>query len=337
MTTVTRSSSKTRGRRDRTHPVGDTGSFVDIVAAGSVPARLKRALRWGIRDAFSNLRRNLTLTLAAVLTAAVSLSLVGGAVLLRTGVDNATQRWADGVEFIVYMDPTATQGEIAAMANTLGSHQGVTSVRYLDAAEAYEEFSTIFSDQPELTEAVTPEVLPTSFRVVPIEPSSDAVDALAATFENNRGVYEVVTAAETVRRIQSVSEQIGNAVLAVAIILVAAAALLIGNTIRMAMFARRDEIEVMRLVGAGSWWVRGPFLLEGFVTGAAGGTIAAGATWMIARWGLALVGGQGGFALLAGFEVTDTQTWLTVAAVASAGAALGVAGTVVALRRHLKL
>jgi cell division transport system permease protein len=222
------------------------------------------------RETSSNLVRNFSITLASIITVFVSLTLVGTSLMAQQGVDRATQRWQGGIEFIVFMQPTATDDQIKGIQDHLADNPGVERASFVNHAQAFEEFKTLFSDSPDMVENVEPEMLPTSFRVEPKEKSADVINALSASYKGMAGVREVVSATDTIRLIQRFSEFLTTIILVVAVALLATALLLIFNTIRMAMFARRREIEVMKLVGATNWFIRVPYMAEGLVQGLIG-------------------------------------------------------------------
>lgn len=227
-----------------------------------------------IRETGTNLFRNFTITLASVLTVFVSLILVGSSLLLRQGVEKATKRWEGGIEFIIFIKPDATQEEVAAIQRELDESPEIESVTFVDQEQAYEEFKEMFSQQPELVESVEPSVLPPSFRVVPTDKQANAVEGLSRQFEERPGVEDVASATKVIRQVQELSRRFTFIVVVVAVVLLGAALLLILNTIRMAMYARRHEIEVMKLVGATNWFIRVPFMLEGLVEGMVGAALA---------------------------------------------------------------
>lgn len=295
----------------------------------------KVRLTYAVRDALRNLRRNPSITIAAVLTAAVSLALVGSAFLLRQGVASATERWQGGVEFIVFADPAASGRQLIDLRDDLRDDPRVRQVVYVDQDEAYEEFSEMFADQPAVLEVVTPDQLPASFKVVPVEADSQIVGAIAADFEQRPGVYDVVVALDVVRTVEGLSDGLSTGVLVIASVLGAAAVALILNAIRMAVDARRREVEVMGLIGAPRWYIRLPFVLEGVVTGAAGGGVAIGAMTVAGRF-LDRLGAGSSAQILAGFDV-PTSAKLTISLmVLAAGIVVGAAGSLIAVSRHLR-
>jgi cell division transport system permease protein len=226
------------------------------------------------RETASNLARNITITIASILTVMVSLFLVGFSLMVSQGVRNATERWQEGVEFVVFMNADASQEQIDNVRADLEGSPQVQNVIFLDKNAAYEEFERLFSDSPELVDSVSPDILPSSFRVEPVTKDADVVQALGDDFQERPGVLRVVFASDTIRLIQDLSSRLTIGMAIVAIILLGAALLLILNTIRMAMFARRREIEVQKLVGATNWFIRVPFMIEGLVQGVVGAALA---------------------------------------------------------------
>jgi cell division transport system permease protein len=127
-----------------------------------------------------------------------------------------------------------------------------------------------------MRELLRPEDIPTSFRVKPTNPDFESVNALRSVFESEAGVLDVESASEAIRAIQELSRKLQNGVRAAFLISALVAILLIYNTIRTAMFARRREIEVMKLVGATNWFIRVPFILEGMFQALLGGVMSLG-------------------------------------------------------------
>jgi cell division transport system permease protein len=288
-----------------------------------------------VRETAINLRRNFTLTLAAFLTVAVSLSLVGGAWLLRQGVQNASIQWKGDIEFIVYLKPDITEPQAEAIERALDDHPEVKDVNFVSQAEAYKEFKVLFRTTPELVESVDQAALPPSFRVVPRVADADVITAVSAQFENMPGVFEVVSAREQIEAILSLTNLLQNSMLMIAIVLLLAATMLILNTIRMAMFARRREIEVMKLVGATNWFIRIPFMLEGLIQGIIGAFVAFGGVF-VARLLLEDRFAQtNNLELFRNFSVSGDQVFTTGVLMLLVGVAAGTVGSAVAVSRFL--
>jgi cell division transport system permease protein len=287
------------------------------------------------RETAHNLRRNISLTLASVATVAVSLSLVGGALLIRQGVQNATARWEGGIEFIIFLDPDSTAEQQQAIGDALEESPAVESSTYVTQAEALDEFEKLFENTPEMIEAISEEVLPPSYRVVPANPDADAIRAVGEQFQDAPGVFRVVFAFDTVQKVQNLARIVSFAILFVAAVLLGAAALLILNTIRMAMFARRREIEVMKLVGATNWFIRIPFMLEGLIQGIIGALVAVGSVVVLNRVMGNLQDDGDLSSVLQGFVVGQSEVIGTSLFVLCVGVIVGMIGSGFAVTRYL--
>jgi cell division transport system permease protein len=282
------------------------------------------------RETATNLRRNLLMTSAAVLTVAISLALVGGALLLRQGVSNAAFKWRGGVEISVFMNTTAAPGETEAVRRNLDQAPEVKRFFYVDQKEAYEEFKKIFASTPDMIEATTAEDLPPSFRVIPQD--AEQVDLIGARFEKQPGVFRVSYAKEEVKDLLSITRIMQVIILAVAGLLLLAAVILVLNTIRMAIFARRREVAVMKLVGATNWFIRVPFMFEGLLQGVLG----AGTAFAVVYLGRNVAQSRlRDFPLFTSFFVSGGEVMTTGIFLLVGGALLGAVGSAIAVTRFL--
>jgi len=288
-----------------------------------------------VRETTTNLGRNISITLASVLTVAVSLALVGGSLMLRTGIENATKRWQGGIEFVVYMRVDATQDQIDSVGRDLDESPEVAGANFFDQQESYDEFRRLFSDSPEMVDAVGPEDLPPSYRVEPVNKDARSVEALADTFRDRAGVKDVILASKTIQLIQDLSGALTLGIFVVAAVLLGAAGMLILNTIRMAMFARRREIEVMKLVGATNWFIRVPFMLEGLVQGLLGAGVAIVTLAVFQPFFEGWLPNPEEIPLVSGFTVSSGSLFGIYALLAVVGAIVGTAGAGVAVSRYL--
>jgi cell division transport system permease protein len=285
------------------------------------------------RETLTNLRRNVLLTTASVVTVAVSLSMVGVAFLLRYGVDNATARWKNGIEFEVFMLLDASEAQKDRVQRELTQNPDVKSVRFVGRAEQYELFRDYFHDQPEYLENVKAADLPESYRVAPRVDDADVIRAMADRIENEAGVKQVEFAGEQVERALRTSRAMQWIMGVIAGVLFLASALLIFNTIRMAIFARRREIEVMKLVGATNWFIRVPFMIEGLAQGVFGAVVSFAliyflsdplSSWIVEN-----------FEQFAGFIVHGSEVLRTGLITVFVGSAIGAGSAGVAVTRFL--
>lgn len=287
------------------------------------------------RETGVSLWRNLSLTLAAILTVGISLSLVGTSLLVREGAERATAQFQEGVEFIVFMNADATPEQDAAIRDVLDTSPAISGFAYVDKLAAYEEFRGLFSDKPELLDSVTPDVMPPSYRIVPADPDSANVAELARQFSAQPGVREVATATDAIRQIEDFSTRVSQVLLVAAVVLVAVSALLILNTVFTAIGARRGEIEVMKLVGATNWFVRIPFMLEGTIHGLIGAALAIPALFVVEDQVLSYFQESDVVPLFRGFAVPDGYVWDTSIWLLLLGGAVGMFGSAVAVTRYL--
>jgi len=288
-----------------------------------------------VRETSANLTRNITLTVASVLTVFVSLAIVGTTVLVRQGAENLTKQFEDGVEFIVYVDPAISKTQLAEVRSSLEDNPGVAKAIYVDRDETYADFKELFKGQETMLENVRAEDLPTSFRVRPKDSSVETVKGLVDFYRKQPNVFEVRAATDVIRQMKGMSDFVNNGLRVFAGFLLLASALLILNTIRTAMFARRREIEVMKLVGATNWFIRVPFMLEGLVQGLIGGTLAVGFVFLARGWIDDLLNQSEGLDLLQSFSINSSDVWLACLWVGASAILLSVGSSALATRRFL--
>ncbi len=290
---------------------------------------------YALRETGQNLWRNFLLSLATIITIGVSLWLFGGFFLFNYAVDNATQRWEGGIEFVVWMNPEATAEQNANILDAINTSPEIRDFTFVDQDEAYEEFKDIFADTPELVEVVTPEVMPPSYRVVPVDPDADVVEELANQFQGRPGVKTVVSANDTIRDIQDLADDVGRVFLFGSIILLAAATLLILTNIVSAIRNRGREIEIMKVVGATNWFIRIPFMLEGIVQALIGAVLAWGGLFLIDRQVIQQFSQPDSLELMAGFRVESNEFIFTSGMVLGIAILVSVIGSSIAVTRYL--
>jgi cell division transport system permease protein len=285
------------------------------------------------RETLISLRRNLMMTIAGVLTVTISLVLFGGILLLSRAVDHGTEKWKHGVELEIFMQVKASDTDVSHMATMLKADtQEIKGTTFLNHQAAYAEFKNIFRDEPTLVQSTRPQDLPESFRVVPI--TASMTDRVAAEFQGEPGVKAVVTASKQIKGWLRATRIIRLIFIAMATVLLASSLFLIVNTIRLATFARRREIEVMKLVGASNWFVRVPFMAEGFVQGLIGAGLAFGLVWILKVAVSNVL--NSGHSLFSTFRVTNADAIGIGILVMLIGCGIGILGSMIGLRRFLE-
>lgn len=240
-----------------------------------------------LRETLASFRRNVTLTAAAIITSAVSLLIFGLTLFMQHGFDNLVAKWQDGAEMIIYVNQPVTQDQRNEIEAALdGQPQAIARYTYCDPACAYDLAEKLFAGEPNMLAQLTPEKVPALYQIVPTPAiDSNQLSAVAASLAGLPGVSKIETNQDTFDVISKLKGFVGLYTVILSIALLVAAILLIWNTIRTAMFARRREIEVMKLVGATDWFIRVPFMLEGLFQGLLGGVGATVGLWIINnRW-----------------------------------------------------
>jgi cell division transport system permease protein len=291
------------------------------------------------RETLVSLRRNVLMTVAGIATVAVSLSLFGGILMLSKWVDHGTERIKGGVTLEIFMktNPNATEQQVKGVQDQLDAAKGpkgdIKSYRHLDHEDAFAEFKRIFRRNPDLVASIRPNDLPESFRVVPRK--AELTETIKKQFETVQGVESVETPGEALKGLIDVTNTVKYIFYGISIILLGSSMFLIVNTIRLATFARRREIEVMKLVGASNWFVRIPFIAEGMVQGLVGAGLAIIAVASLKHWGFDQAFNDRNSFFSEFFVTTRDATWIAFL-VLLIGIVIGVIGATIGLRRFLR-
>jgi cell division transport system permease protein len=235
-------------------------------------------LKLFVQEAFRSVTSNVSTAIAATMTVLIGMFLLGLFIALGTWVMSYTSDVKRQLVVNVYFctqldvacDKEATTAQIDAVHNKIVAIPEVKSVEFISKDEAYEIEK---KRHPELLENVVGNPLPASFKVIP-KRGEDVGKIAAALDPLPTGVGKVNYGKKTADRVLKVAKVIGAIFIFGSLILIVASIILIANTIRLSIYSRRREIEVMKLVGATNWFVRGPFILEGLLTGFIGAIVA---------------------------------------------------------------
>jgi cell division transport system permease protein len=283
-------------------------------------------------EAFRSIGANLATTFASAVSVLVGMFLIGVFIGIGTWLVSWSDEKKSELAVHVYMKDTATTKQIDELRIFLESDERVKpgGVEFISKAEALE---IMRKRAPELTENLASNPFPPSFDVVPSRGEDTA--AIAASVEQSKlaAVDDVRHGKEVSQRILQIARAIQVVFLIVVIVLLGASTILISNTIRLSIFARRREIEVMKLVGATNWFVRGPFMLEGVLTGLAGS---------LAAVLLLFVGREIAVPSIVGHIQDDPDVQAlafsyTAALLIAVGLAIGALGSGLTLRRFLRV
>ena len=295
-------------------------------------------ISYAFRETYASFRRNITLSVAAVITSAVSLLLVGATFLMQRAFDNLLVQWRGDVGMIVFVRPDVTPEALTFIEQNLKSQPNVIDVpkiKYLDKTASFEEAKRVFAGDATTLSLLSIDTIPSQFKVVPKTTDPELVRSLAAQYRSLPGVAGVSLAEDEFDVISTLSGFVRTVTIAMSLVLLSVAVILIWNTIRTAIFARRREIEVMKLVGATDWFIRVPFIMEGLIQGLLGAMVSC-----LGLWGLnsAWTSGVAGFKAGTGVSslvVPDSYLNGVMIALLIIGATAGGVGSGVAYSKFL--
>jgi cell division transport system permease protein len=229
-----------------------------------------------LNEVLTGLRRNVTMTVAMILTTAISIGLFGGGLLVVRLADNSRDIYLDRVESQVFLtndvsanDPTCDADPCKALRSEIEGRNDVRSVRFLNRDDAYDDAVSKF---PQYKDVAGKEAFPASF-IVKLDNPEQHKD-FDEVMVGQPGVLNVLNQKDLIDRLFAVLDGLSSAAFAVAIVQAIGAILLIANMVQVAAYTRRTEIGIMRLVGASRWYTQLPFLLEAMLAALIGVIIA---------------------------------------------------------------
>jgi len=235
-----------------------------------------------LKNTLLNMRRTPLLVFATIIAVMVSSFLVFTTLSARSIVENNTIRWQNGIHVVVFLDDRVTTTAHKQLQESLESYPEVRTVDYFSKPEAQEEFKVLFKDQPELLAEVDYEILPSSLRINLNDPSN--YNLIIERLDGNPAVKEIRTSGEAIERLLSLTDTLVISASAFAVLIGFAAFILIINTLRLAAYAKKKEIKIMRLIGASSTYIRLPFIFEAVIESLIGTSIAVGFGWAVIEY-----------------------------------------------------
>ena len=296
-----------------------------------------------VRESFTNFRRNWVMSLGAVITIYLSLLLVGVSMVMGFIVSEIVQSVEDKVSIQIFLKDGAATEDVEALQAWLLADEMVDTVNYVSKEEALERFKEEMAGSPEIVENIRENPLPASLDVTLTDPRQ--VEEMVVKIKANETFLKICDRPDEPEESLKYGQQIVNRLFAftrivrvIGVVFVAMLAVVslifINNTIRLAIYARRKEIGIMRLVGASNWFIRAPFLLEGVMQSLIGAalailTIIAVQTAVLPRLQEAV--------LFLPIEIGSGTTAQLALVLVVAGVIIGLVGSGFALRRYLKV
>lgn len=291
--------------------------------------KILQALRYFFREAAVNLLRGWKVSLLAVLTIAVSL-FIGGAFLLVSGnLSASVERWRGEMRVVIYLRPDTSEAELRRLGAEASRGPGVISVEPVTAAAARERFQEVFPSLADLVAGWRDEPLPASLEIG-LDPHVSDREAWLDGWRKRPEVTLVDDDREWLGQLETVVALVRAVGLALVGGLLGAAIFTIASVIRLTAYLHREEAEIMRLVGATEFFIRGPFYVEGLLQGLIGGVVAGGALFGAYR----ILQARSRGSLFSSLLALDFLEPRQVVFLVLLGAGAGLFGAVVSLRRE---
>ncbi len=290
-----------------------------------------------ISRAVTNIRQNVFVNVVTIATITLAILIVSLFLLVFLNLEGAADNWSERVQVTVYFDRELGSAEQSVLRGKILSLPGAARVSYVSRDEALKRFKNRLRGQETLLEGVRPEVLPTSFEIALKRSSRDTqgVESFVAALKHIPGINEVQYGEEWVRRFNSFLNFMRLLGVLLGGFLVVAVVFIVSNTIKLTIYARRDELDVMSLVGATRFFIKAPFLIEGIIQGFAGSSIAVALLFGLFEGFL-----HNADSLMAFNPVSSSLEFLPleyICALLLAGIMLGFIGSLTSLKRFINV
>jgi cell division transport system permease protein len=291
-------------------------------------------INYFLGETATNLKRNLLMTMAAISTVTISLLLLGGAQILHMVVVNVTSTWEGKVEVSAFLRDDISDGELTSLQTDLADMPEVQNFTYVSKPQAFEDFKNQFREEPSLWQALEPDDLPASLRIKLVDAAQ--AEEVAQRIQGAPGIDEVNFGGDIIRRLVQINTLLRAVTLGMSGVLMVAAAALIANTIRLAIYARREEISIMKLVGATNWFIRIPFMFEGVFAALTGALLS---SLVVFGANELFFSNMGHVLLFLGpiFRFSGWEIAKILIILIGGGVAVGLFGSALALRRFLEV
>ena len=225
-------------------------------------------LKYVLNEVLVGLWRNVTMTVAMIITMSVSLTMLGASVLLYMQVDQMKNYYYGEIEVSIFLRSDVTEAQRQAIDAAISSNPLVAGRTYETREQALKRFQELWKDSPEFVKSVGPNSLPESFRVQLKNP--ETYKTFTDQMTGMQGIQDIIDQRALLDKVFNIFNAIQVGALVVAGVMALAALLLVGNTIQVAAYSKRREVAVMKLVGASNWFIQAPFVLEAVVAGVIG-------------------------------------------------------------------
>jgi cell division transport system permease protein len=289
-------------------------------------------LKYVLNEVLVGLWRNVTMTVAMIITLSVSLTMLGASVLMYMQVDRMKNFYYGEIEVSIFLSEDVTDAQSAAIAQAIDQSPLVASKSFESREQAFEKFKVLWRDSPDFINSVGPESLPASYRVKLKNP--EQYKTFAATVQSLPGIQDIVDQRQLLDKVFKIFNSVQVMALVVAGFMALAALLLVGNTIQVAAYSKRREVAVMKLVGASNWFIQAPFVLEAVVAGIIGSILG-----FVALFVSKVVLLDGRLQALTNVltPIPNSNVWLMLPLLAAVGAGVSAITAWITLRFYLRV
>src|SRR5690349_11897648 len=288
--------------------------------------------KYVLNEVLVGLWRNVTMTIAMIITMSVSLTMLGASVLMYMQVDQMKDYYYGEIEVSIFLRDDVTAPQTEALAQAIDSNPLVDSKLFESKEDAYTKFKLLWQDSPDFVKSVTKDSLPASFRVKLKDP--EQYKAFSEQINGTPGIQDIVDQRELFDKVFKIFNAIQVMALVVAGFMALAALLLVGNTIQVAAYSKRREVAVMKLVGASNWFIQAPFVLEAVVAGLIGAILG---FVFIFVGKVVLLDGRLQALTNVLTPIPDGNVWLMLPLLAGVGAGVSAITAWITLRFYLKV
>jgi cell division transport system permease protein len=288
--------------------------------------------KYVLNEVLVGLWRNVTMTIAMIITMSVSLTMLGASVLMYMQVDQMKTYYYGEIEVSIFLREDVTEAQREAINTAIDTNPLVLKKTYETREQAFEKFKVLWRDSPDFVKSVGPDSLPESFRVKLKDP--EQYQGFSAQIKDLQGIQDIVDQRELLDKVFKIFNAIQVMALVVAGFMAMAALLLVGNTIQVAAYSKRREVAVMKLVGASNWFIQAPFVLEAVVAGLVGAILGFG---FIFIGKIVLLDGRLQALTNVLTPIPNGNVWLMLPLLAGVGAGVSAITAWITLRFYLKV
>ena len=289
-------------------------------------------VRYVLNEVLVGLWRNVTMTVAMIITMSVSLTMLGASVLMYMQVDRMKTFYYGEIEVSIFLRTDVTDAQRNAINQAIDASPLVASKAYETREQAFEKFKELWRDSPDFIKSVGPDSLPESYRVKLKNP--EQYKTFADQIQGQQGIQDIVDQRQLLDKVFKIFDSVQLMALVVAAVMALAALLLVGNTIQVAAYSKRREVAVMKLVGASNWFIQAPFVLEAVVAGLIGSIIGFAALFV---GKIVLLDGRLAALTKILTPIPNGNVWLMLPLLAAVGTGVSAITAWITLRFYLKV